>query len=219
MATLKQTLIAGFAFFVQAGAALHAHDLPVSELKLVAGDDRLHLEIMLNAWELQFFNELDGDKNGLLDRQELDAREEQIARRVVDTLDIRIDNQLIAADVAGVVPDYNTHHLTIRAHYPVDARDAQMEVSSRLAAITNAAHVVKLTLRRTATTERATLSSSDSLASFPGLVRESPEESTASERDGQEAEDARSRLQSRIGTGLVLALAVGGVLLLSSRNS
>lgn len=209
---LRKLLAAGVALLLQFGA-VYAHDLPVSELKLVADKDRLHLEIMLNAWELQFFNELDADKNGLLNPQELKGPEEQIARRIVESLDLRVAGAPVTADIVGIVPDYNTHHLTIRAHYPVDAAEATVEVGSRLAALTSAAHIVNVTLQRAGETERASISNSDSVARFRGS-RAIQEVRSGSEATRKFDAGAGPLTANRVCLALVVAIALAGALLM-----
>lgn len=144
--------------------------MPLSEVRIVADQQRLHLEIMLNAWELQFFSELDADKNGEISRQELADRAEEIARLIIDHIHVQVDDQLVVADVTGIVPVYNTHHLSFRAHYAVDATSADVKVSTELASITHAGHVVDIVFQRPHTKQQARLVNPDAIAHFPAVV-------------------------------------------------
>ena len=134
---LKHTLIAATLLLAVGQSQLQAHNLPISEMMLVADDEYLHMEVVINATELTFFREMDVDRNGHVSLAETEDWGEQVSRRVVDCFDIRVDGQVVKVDVAGLVPNHNTHHLTIRAHYPVDVAEASVELTSRLAAITS----------------------------------------------------------------------------------
>jgi len=164
---LKHALITAVSLLVIDGSRVQAHNLPISEMMLVADEDYLHMEIVLNATELTFFRELDRDQNGHVNLAEVADRGEQVSRRVVDCFEIRVNGQVVEADVAGLVPNYNTHHLTVRAHYPVDAAEASVELTSRLAAITHGAHLVQLVYRTPHENHRARLNATSASVLFP----------------------------------------------------
>jgi len=124
-----------------------AHDLPISGMQMVADEHYLHIELMLNSAELVFFSEIDQNKNGRLEVAEVNEHGDEIARRIVDCLTLRTGGREIKADVAGIVPDVSTHHLTVRAHYPVDVRSIPITVESRLWEITRGAHSTQVTFR------------------------------------------------------------------------
>ncbi len=124
-----------------------AHDLPISGMQMVADEQFLHVELMLNSGELVFVRELDRDKNGRLDVAEVNEHGDEVARRIVRCLTLKSDGRTIEPDVAGVVPDVGTHHLTVRAHYPIDARRVPLTVESRLWEITRGAHSTQVTFR------------------------------------------------------------------------
>ena len=215
-ALLCIALMVSVAWLLCEAESTSAHDLPLSEMMLVAGEDRLHLEIVLNAPELMFFSELDLDKNGHVNPAELAGREEQVARRVVDCVEIWVADHLVHADVAGIVPNHNTHHLTIRAHYPVDATRATVDISSRLAAITHAAHLLQITFRRPLAIQKASLAANRSKARFAGFA---PEPTTATDAEGflEETESPEATTWSwwrRIGLPVSLSLLVGSLLTL-----
>ena len=199
-------------------ASALAHDLPISEMMLAADEDRLHLEIVLNASELNFFSELDLDKNGHLTPMELAERDEQVARQVVDRIEIYIDDQLVQADVAGIVPNYNTHHLTIRAHYPVDATSAKVEVSSRLAAITHATHLLQLTFQRPLATQKAGLTTRRAVAHFPALTPESSATAQISTANQDSPKEASQSWWKRLGLPFGLLLLFGTIPILFTIN-
>lgn len=124
-----------------------AHDLPISNMTMVADEDFLHVELVMNSAELVFFRELDSDNNGRLEPSELQEHGEEIAGRIFDCLTIEVDGQPQEADSYGIVPELDTHHLTVRAHYAVNACEAPLLVALRLSSITNSAHTTQVTFR------------------------------------------------------------------------
>lgn len=164
---LKHTLIVVFSLLVICNSKLQAHNLPISEVMLVADEEYLHMEIVLNATELIFFRELDRDRNGHVSLAEAAERGDQVSRRVVDCFEIQVDGQVVEADVAGLVPNHNTHHLTIRAHYPANATEASVKLTSRLAAITHGAHLVQVVYRTPHGLHKARLNASTGSVLFP----------------------------------------------------
>jgi hypothetical protein len=139
-----RSLLIGLALAALAGRA-GAHTLPISYLTVVPGADYLHLELLLNPFELNFFAELDTNKDGRLEPAELAGRQETVARRILDCLSLRVGGKPVAAEVAGVTPDVDSHHLTLRAQYHVDARTAPLEITSSLVSITSGSHLTQVT--------------------------------------------------------------------------
>ncbi len=164
---LKHVLIAAVSLLAIDESRVQAHNFPISEMMLVADEEYLHMEIVLNATELTFFRELDRDQNGHVNLAEVADRGEQVSRRVVDCFEIRVNGQVVEAEIAGLVPNYNTHHLTIRAHYLVDATEASVEVTSQLAAITHGAHLVQLVYRTPHENHKVRLNATAASVLFP----------------------------------------------------
>ena len=138
-----------------------AHDLPISNLTIVAAKDTMHVELVLNIVELSFFSEIDSDKNGFADPAEVGLQSDQISRKIADCFLFQIDGKPVAAAVHGVVPNFGTHHLTIRAHYTCDAREASVHLESHLAAITNRSHVIEVVFHRPNSRQAARLDARD----------------------------------------------------------
>ncbi len=138
-----------------------AHDLPITDMKIVAAKESMHVEIVLNSAELNFFSEIDRDKNGFLDPQELEQESLQISKLVVGCFSFQVDGQPVQAAVHGIVPTIGSHHLTIRAHYPVDARKVPVYMESRLLAITRKSHVIEVTFQRPDRRDSARLNAHD----------------------------------------------------------
>lgn len=142
-----------------------AHDIPVSHLHLLPGPEYVHLELVMNPFELQFFRELDTNHDHRLDRAELDGRGEHVARRILDYLHVRIGSDTLSAVVAGVTAD-SDHHVRLRAHYRADARRQHVIVASRLAALTSGSHVTEVSFGRGAAIQRARLHGRSATARF-----------------------------------------------------
>jgi hypothetical protein len=123
------------------GLATSAHTLPISYLTIVPDADYLHLELVLNPFELSFFSEIDTNHNGRLDPAELTGRDREITRRLLNCLVLRVNGRRVQAETAGVTPDLDSHHLTLRAHYRVDARHTQLTLRSNLNTLTSGSHI------------------------------------------------------------------------------
>ena len=130
------------------GFRVGAHTLPISYLHVVPDADYLHLELLLNPFELSFFSELDTNKDGRLDPGELQSQQDILTRRILDCLKVRVDGKPVTAEVAGITPEVDGHHLTLRAQYHVDARGAPVEIESRLGTITSGSHLTQTTCMR-----------------------------------------------------------------------
>jgi len=125
---------------------LWAHDLRLSYVTMKADEDYLHVEMVINWFELNFLSEIDTNKNNHLDIHEIEAQQEEIARRIADCLMLRVDGQEVTAEVCGLVPNPDTHHLTLRVHYPIDAREAAISLESHLDSVTTGMHVAQVSL-------------------------------------------------------------------------
>ena len=134
-----------------------AHTLPISYLILVPDGDYLHLELMLNPFELNFFAEIDRNHNHRLDPAELEASGTLVARKLVECLHLRVGDHAVPPEVFGLIADFDTHHIRLRAHYRVDARTRALTVESTLATLTSGSHVTEVTFRRPGGTQSARL--------------------------------------------------------------
>jgi hypothetical protein len=140
----RRSCLGGLALLLLAGR-LGAHTLPISYLRVVPDADYLHLELALNPFELNFFSELDTNKDGRLDPAELEGRQTLVAARILDCVKLRVGGKPVAAEVSGITPDVDSHHFTLRAQYPVDARSAPLEIESTLGTITSGSHLTQVT--------------------------------------------------------------------------
>lgn len=140
-----------------AGPSVLAHDLPISGLQIVADEREIHAELMLNSGELVFVRELDRNANDRLEVEEVGDQAESIAKRICQCLTIEVDGHKVEPETLGLVPDLTTHHLTVRAHYAVDARYRPLTVESRLWEITRGGHTTLVSFRTSAGNQEARL--------------------------------------------------------------
>ncbi|MCA9231653.1 MAG: hypothetical protein KDA57_13460 [Planctomycetales bacterium] len=169
-----------------------AHDLPISDMMIVAAAETMHVELVLNAEELSFFPEIDQDDNGLLDPAELEKRSNQISQHIVDCFHFQVGNQPVIAAVHGVVPSIGSHHLTIRAHYAVDAREQAVHLESQLPAITRTSHVVEVTFKRPGSQYAARLDAHDHEVLFDFKLPESKSVALVAPSEPDNSEQAGS---------------------------
>lgn len=193
-----------------------AHDLPIGSMMMVADEDFLHVELMMNSAELVFFGELDRDKDGRLAVSEVRDQGDEIARRIIDCFTIEIDGRRLEPDTYGIVPAVDTHHVTVRAHYAVDARDVPLSVTSRLWNITRGAHSTQVTFRKPGGGESARLNARSPQVVFNGS---SPAIQPRAESLSTTASPGVKRSTwFLVGVPIGLATLIGCLLLLKSKN-
>jgi hypothetical protein len=174
---LKHSFLIAILLTTVAASSTRAHDLPISEMQIVTATDTMHVELVINTSELHATSELDRNRDGHLAYAELAPHGEMIARRVFNLLTFSVAGHPLQADVCGIVPHPNTHHLTVRAHYRVDARNAVIALESRLFSIVPGAHVMQITLHRPGKRQVARLSANSSTVVFsPDREGEAPAE-------------------------------------------
>jgi len=171
-----------------------AHDLPICDMRIVAAEESMHVELVLNSAELNFFSEIDRDKNGFLDPEELDKESLQISKLVVDCFSFQVDGQPVQAAVYGIVPTVGSHHLTIRAHYPVDARKRTVLLESGLLAITHKSHVIEVTFQRPDRRESARLDAHDQDVMFAYEKEKSLPKNPSATTDTEEIQNRNYRI-------------------------
>jgi hypothetical protein len=126
------------------GGSLCAHTIPVSYLTIVPDKDFVHLELVLNPFDLIFFPEIDHNRNGRLDRDELARFEELGTRKLLEAIELRVEGREIAAEIAGASLASDSHHVILRAHYPVDAREVPIAVACKLTQVTRGGHLTSV---------------------------------------------------------------------------
>ncbi|MEX2091703.1 MAG: hypothetical protein WD971_03450 [Pirellulales bacterium] len=185
-----------------------AHDLPISGMQVVADEQYLHVELMLNSGELIFVRELDRNKDGRLEVAEVNEQGDEVARRIVDCLTLQTGGRKIEPDVVGVVPDVSTHHLTVRAHYPIDARRIPISVESRLWEITRGAHSTQVTFRALENSQVARLDARSPRVTFN--ESQEPELSQGLQTGSPSAAKFFSYGGAPLGISVAVAALVGG---------
>ena len=159
-----------FGLLVVAGAlspaGLSAHTIPVSYLTIVPDKDFVHVELVLNPFELNFFSEIDANRNGRLDREEVARFEEVGTRQLVDAIQLSVGGKVIRAEVAGASLAVDSHHLILRAHYRVDARQTPLSVRCSLARITRGGHATSVKYINRGRRQSAFLETEESGANF-----------------------------------------------------
>jgi len=202
---------------VAAAGAARAHDLPISNMTIVPDEQAMHVELVLNVGELNFASEIDLDKDGRIDLAELDKLGDEIARRIVSFLAFRVDDRPVELQNCGIVPDLGAHHLTVRAHYDVDARTAAVALQSRLVALTQGSHVLEIVFQRPSGRQLARLDGHASTVLF-----EPPKTSVTDTSAEQSERPSPQTVQPGwllLAVPATLILLVGGGLLLRSNKT
>ncbi len=151
------------------GARVWAHTLPISYLFVVTDVDYVHVELSFNPFELASFSEIDTNKNARLDPAELESQGEKITRLLLENLTLLVDGKKVSAENAGISPDADSHHATLRAHYRVKARNATITIESNLQKITSSSHFTQVNCLRGGERRLAQLNSQSGKATFePG---------------------------------------------------
>lgn len=139
----------------------NAHTLPISDLILVADEDYLHLELSLNPSELNFPSDFAASKD--------DAKEEIIARIILDHISVAVGTKCLVAETAGIVRSGESHHLELRAHYPLAATSGILQIESLLCDLMGASHFTQVTFRKGEEMRLAQLDNQRRTASFGTL--------------------------------------------------
>ncbi len=147
-----------------------AHTLPISYLFVVTDQDYVHLELSFNPFELASFSEFDTNNNGRLDPEELTGSQGKLTSRILDHLVLSADEKPVAVETAGIAPDADSHHATLRAHYRVDARSAELTLESRLQEITSSSHFSQVNFLRGGKPHLAQLDSQSRKVTFSALT-------------------------------------------------
>lgn len=148
------------------GARVSGHTLPISYLFVVTDVDYVHVELSFNPFELACFSEIDTNKNGRLDPPEVGSQGDRIARLLLEKLTLTVDGRKVEAENAGLVPDADTHHARLRAHYRVKAHGAAVTIESSLQGITSSSHLTQVSFLSGGERQLAQLDSQSGKATF-----------------------------------------------------
>jgi hypothetical protein len=143
-----------------------AHTLPISYLMLVPDGDYLHLELTLNPFDLNSAAGLDEEQQIRLNARQTGSKASGLAAQILDCLSIRANGTKIEAEVAGLTADPDSHHLTLRAHYRMDGRRANLSIESRLTSVMGVSHLTQVTCLRDGREQLAQLNGPAAIAIF-----------------------------------------------------
>jgi hypothetical protein len=101
-----------------------------------------------------------------LDPEELGAFEHLARAYLVNLLELQVDGETIKADVAGAYLAVGTHHVVIRAHYPVDARDVPITIHCNLWGVLRNSDVIMVKYINRGRTQSRLVDSSKKLVTF-----------------------------------------------------
>lgn len=210
---MAAVLAAGMLMFFDLRAP--AHTLPISYVFVVTDKDYVHLELSFNPFELAIFTEVDANRNGRLEPEELAGSEDLLTRQILDHLRLSADGKPVAAETAGIVPDADSHHATLRAHYPVAAAHAALSLESRLQAITSSSHLSQVNFLRDGKPQLAQLDSQSHHVTFRAPA---PVAAGSAPAAGGPTGVPASGRRAAIGLGAVLAIVCFAVLRLAKRT-
>lgn len=154
------------------GTRAYAHTLPISYLFIVTDADYVHLELSFNPFELVNISEIDTNKNSRLDPAEIESQGDKITRLLLENLTLMVDGKKITAENAGIAPDADSHHATLRAHYRVKTRHATISVESNLQKITSSSHLTQVNCLRDGKRTLAQIDSQSRKATFEPVAPE-----------------------------------------------
>jgi hypothetical protein len=130
--------------FLLTGELTFSHTLPISYLFVVTDVDYVHVELSFNPFELACFSEIDTNKNGRLDPPEVKSQGDRITRLLLENLTLTVDGKKVSAETAGLSPEADSHHATLRAHYRVKSHGAMITLESSLQKVTGSSHLTQV---------------------------------------------------------------------------
>lgn len=123
----------------------NAHDIYTSELTVIQRDSVLHVELRMNAFELEALGGREMIKNGVIDWDRFSDSKEEIIIRLNKALVLKLNNNPLTTDKTGITVD-DTHHLIFRAHYNLaqNQKNGLLKIESKLREFTSRSHVTKV---------------------------------------------------------------------------
>lgn len=170
------TISIGLVVNILCFAHSNAHDIYTSELKIVQNDSVLHLELRMNAFELESLGGREISKNGVIDWDRFSDSKERVINKLKESLILELNNEPLYTDKTGLTVD-DTHHLIYRAHYHLkeDQRRGSLNIESKLREFTSRSHVTKVRFNKSDQQENAQLEGNRNSVEFE-LVRKSGNE-------------------------------------------
>lgn len=143
------TLVVAFALNVICFSLSNAHDIHISELRIIQNNSVIHFELKLNAFELEFLGGREISKNGVIDWDRFSDVKEQVISKLKKSLILELNNKPLHTDKTGLAVD-DTHHLIYRAHYNLseDQRSGSLKIESKLREFTSRSHVTRVSFNK-----------------------------------------------------------------------
>lgn len=136
----------------------NAHDIYTSELTVLQNDSVLHLELRMNAFELESLGGREMIKNGVIDWNRFSDGKEEIINKLKEALLLELNDKPLYTDKTGLTVD-DTHHLIYRAHFNLAEgnRSGSLRIESKLREFTSRSHVTKVRFKKSEKQENAQL--------------------------------------------------------------
>lgn len=151
-------LVLALALNIMCFAHSIAHDIYTSELTVIQYDSVLHLELRMNAFELESLGGEQMIKNGVIDWNRFSEGKEEIITQLNEALILKLNNNPLFTNKTGLTVD-DTHHLIYRAHYNLAEghRSGLLRIESKLREFTSRSHVTKVRFKKSEQQENAQL--------------------------------------------------------------
>lgn len=161
------TLVIAFALNIICFAHSNAHDIYTSELTVIQYDSVLHLELRMNAFELESLGGREMIKNGVIDWNQFSDGKEEVINKLKKSLILELNDQSLYTDQTGLTVD-DTHHLIYRAHYNLaeNQRSGLLKIESKLREFTSRSHVTKVRFKKSEQQENAQLEGNRNTVQF-----------------------------------------------------
>lgn len=144
----------------------YAHDIPISTIHIVPDNNEVHLQLVINSFELSFLSEVDQNHNGYVDPEELEVKRALIKRQLLSVLKISMDKRNIRAHSSGIMLNDQNHHLVFRAHYPRKQGFRSLKLVSNVEEITSRSQVTQVTFGTPGQEQMARLEGATNTATF-----------------------------------------------------
>lgn len=123
-----------------------AHDIHISELRIIHDDSIIHLELTMNAFELGFLGEIDISNNGVIDWNQFSENKDIVIQKLRESLMVELNGKLLTTDKTGLTVD-DTHHLIFREHFRLTESEytGTLKITSKLREFTSRSHITRVT--------------------------------------------------------------------------
>lgn len=175
------TLVVAFALNIICFALSNAHDIHTSELRVIQYDSVLHLELRMNAFELEFLGGREISKNGVIDWDRFSDVKEEVISKLKRSLILELNSTPLYTDKTGLTVD-DTHHLIYRAHYNLseNQRSGSLKIESKLREFTRRSHVTRVSFNKSEEQENAQLEGNRNSVEFELVQKYSNEQNKVS---------------------------------------